>query len=40
MRSLSDDMESLCLVKECRELELYYGTNLTDIVLMDADTIS
>ena len=39
-RSLSDDMESLCLVKECRELELYYGTNLTDIVLMDADTIS
>ena len=34
MRSLSDDMESLCLVKECRELELYYGTNLTDIVLM------
>ena len=40
MRSLSDDMESLCLVKECRELELYYGTNLTDIVLTDADTIS
>ena len=34
MRSLSDDMESLCLVKECRELELNYGTNLTDIVLM------
>ena len=40
MRSLSDDMESLCLVKECRELELYYGTNLTDIVLTDPDTIS
>ena len=40
MRSLSDDMKSLCLVKECRELELYYGTNPTDIVLTDADTSS
>ena len=37
MRSLSDDVESLCLVKDCRELEIYYGTNLTDT---DADTIS
>ena len=25
MRPLSDDVYSLCLVKECRELETYYG---------------
>ena len=36
MKSLSDDPESLCLVKECRELESYYNT--TEI-LRDADSI-
>ena len=28
MRALSDDVDSLCLVKECRELEEVFGTSL------------
>ena len=40
MRSLSDDVESLCLVKECRELESYYGTIFKDNLLADADSSS
>ena len=33
IKSLSDDVESLCLVKECRELESTYGTSFTDDLL-------
>ena len=40
MRSLVDNVESLCLVKECRELETHYGTNFTVTVLVDADATS
>ena len=40
MRSLDDNVESLCLVKECHELETYYGTNFTDTVPVDADATS
>ena len=40
MRSLTDDIESLCIVKECRELKTSYGTNFTDTILMDANNIS
>ena len=36
MRSLVDDVESLCVVRECCELEIYFGTNFTDTVLFDA----
>ena len=39
-RSLCDDVESLCLVKECRDLETYYGTNFTESVLVDVNSIS
>ena len=40
MKSLCDDMESLCLVKECRELEFTYGTRFTDDLLTDANCVS
>ena len=40
MKSQSNDDESLCLVKECRELGTCYGTNLTDDILADAHSIS
>ena len=40
MRSLSDDVDSLCLEREYCELETYYGTNFTDTVLIDANSIS
>ena len=40
MRSLTDDIESLCIVKECRELEISYGTNFTDTILTDANNVS
>ena len=40
MRSLVDNVESLCLVKECHELETHYRTNFTDTVLVDADATS
>ncbi len=33
MRALSDDVNSLCLVKECRELEEVFGTSYTDVFL-------
>ena len=35
-----DDVESLCLVKECRELEETYGTCFTDGILEDAEQSS
>ena len=40
MRSLTDDIESLCIVKECRELEISYRTNFTDTILTDANNVS
>ncbi len=33
MRELSDDVESLFLVHECRELEEGFGTSFTDLLL-------
>ena len=40
MSSLVDDIDSVCLVKECRELETEYETSLTNSVLADADAVS
>ena len=40
MKSLIDDSESLCLVKECRELEDHFGTEYTAQILSDADSCS
>ena len=37
--ALSDDVESVCLVKECRALESKYDTNFTSkILLIDMDS--
>ena len=33
--SMGDDVEALCLVKECRELERAFGTKLTEKRLKD-----
>lgn len=38
MKSLSDDPESLCLVKERRELESHFNTVFTTEILTDADS--
>ena len=38
MKSLSDDPKSLCLVKECRELESHFDTVFTTEILIDADS--
>ena len=38
IKSLSDDPESLCLVKECRELEFHFNTVFTTEILTDADS--
>ena len=35
-----DEVESLCLVKECRELEESYGTCFTNEILEDAEQVS
>ena len=41
MRSMVDDAEELCLVKECRELEEGFGTNFVDELLCgDAEFVS
>ena len=41
MRSVVDDVASLCLVKECKELEEGFGTQFTDKMLGgDADQIN
>ncbi len=37
MRAFADDVNSLCLVKECRELEEVFGTSYTDVFLGGAD---
>ena len=33
--STGDDVEALCLVKECRELETAFGTNFAEDLLED-----
>ena len=35
-----DEVESLCLVKECRELEESYGTCFENEILEDAEQVS
>ena len=40
LKSLIDDPESLCLVKECRDLENHFGTEYTAQILSDADSCS
>ena len=40
MKSLCDNVELLCLVKECCELECAYGTRFTDDLLSDANCVS
>ena len=41
MRSMVDDVASLCLVKECKELEEGFGAQFTDRILGgDADQIN
>ena len=40
LRSMSDDIESLYLVRECRELEETFGTHCTDEILCDGDAVS
>ena len=39
MRALSDNVNSLCLVKECRELEEVFGTSYTDVILGGAEDV-
>ena len=39
MRALSDHADSLCLVKECRELEEVFGTSYTDVILGGAEDV-
>ena len=34
--SMMDDVESTCLVKECRELEEWYGFKVVDAILLDS----
>ena len=36
--ALSQDVNSLCLVKECRELEEGFGTHFTDEILARGET--
>ena len=33
MLALCDDADSLCLVEECKELEEWFGSTFTDIIL-------
>ena len=40
MHSLLDDPDSICIVRECRELEASFGTQFTDQLLSDADNVS
>ena len=35
MMTIGDDVEALCLVKECRELERVFGTKFTEKLLKD-----
>ena len=40
MKSLVDGVDSLCLIKECRDLENIYGTRYTDEIMTDAEGFS
>ena len=40
MKSLVDGVDSLCLIKECRDLESIYGTRYTDEIMTDAEGFS
>ena len=40
IHSLLDDPDSLCIVRECRDLEASFGTKFTDKVLSDAASVS
>ena len=37
LQSMVDDLESLCLIKECRELEEWFGVKYVDSILGDGD---
>ena len=37
MLALSDDIDSVCLVRECRELEDKFGTHFTTVLLNKKD---
>ena len=39
MSAMCDDVESTCLVKECRELEEVLGTSFTDEILMGGEMV-
>jgi len=39
MRSLLDDPDSTCIIRECRELEAPFETNFTDQILGDAGSL-
>ena len=39
MHALLDDPDSICIVRECRELEAVYSLKLTDIILGDAQSV-
>ncbi len=40
MRSLTDDVDSHCLVKECRELEEAFGTRFTEVLCRRKEIIA
>ena len=40
MHSLLDDPDSICIVKECRELEACFATQFTEQLLSNADGVS
>ena len=40
MHSLLDDPDSICIVRECRELEASFRTQFTDQLLAEADNVS
>ena len=39
MHALLDDLDSVCIVRECRELEAVYSLKLTDTILRDAHSV-
>ena len=39
MTSILDDLDSLCIVQECRDLKEEYRKKFTDKILADADAV-
>ena len=39
MKSMMDDSDSLCLVKECKELEEGFGNHFTNVILLNANVV-